>query len=622
MNPDAPKQVFENGTAIFRCADDAGRRAWIQFRNPLETAIASSVEEVAAALKTIDEAMRKGRFAAGYVAYEAAPALDPTCKTRPPAPFERRIKLSEWGIADAQAQQRPAALPIVWFGIYDKVVTLDPDEGPFPRDENPIRLRWENRMRPELFKLVVSRVRDYITRGECHRVRYLLRLRSAFEGNSGALFRNLQGSRRTPYGAYIGVPGFDILSSSPELLFGLSAEKLQARPVLASTPRALTWAEDVTRSEALKAGARSSPDIAATLEGVLKCLGRIAGKGSIASTSLFDIERSASTLYLNSMLEASTTATVGELIAALFPPASATGAPRQRAMEIVAELETAPRLVFAGCAGFAGPRSPLTGQEIRTAQFSMAHGLIVVDRANRTAELGAACTLTPSSDAATELAACVAQGEGIEAAPASFQLYESVLWQPERGYHLLDLHLQRLASSAMYFGYTFNVREVLSALTEITKKFCSNRHRVQVFLEESGRFTIQSEEAPPDPRAWNVALAREPVQSSNVYLYHQTTRREAHETARRARPDVDDAILWNERGEVTEATSGNILVRRENQVVTPPVACGLLAGTYRQHLLARKEVVEAVVKKEELASAEAIFLVNSLRDWVRVTLVP
>jgi len=110
-----------------------------------------------------------------------------------------------------------------------------------------------------------------------------------------------------------------------------------------------------------------------------------------------------------------------------------------------------------------------------------------------------------------------------------------------------------------------------------------------------------------------VALGLAPVDSSDPFLYHKTTHREVYRRALAARPGYDDVILWNERGEVTESCLANVVVEIEGRRCTPPVECGLLAGTYRGWLLEQGLVEERVITRDALGRATRVFLLNSVR---------
>ena len=124
------------------------------------------------------------------------------------------------------------------------------------------------------------------------------------------------------------------------------------------------------------------------------------------------------------------------------------------------------------------------------------------------------------------------------------------------------------------------------------------------------------------PDIWRVAVAAAPVDSRDIFLFHKTTRRGVYDAALKAHPGAKDVLLWNERGELTESCFANIVLAIGGELVTPPVECGLLAGTFRQELLERGIIRECVLRKEDLAKADAAWLINSVRGWIRAELEP
>jgi para-aminobenzoate synthetase/4-amino-4-deoxychorismate lyase len=116
----------------------------------------------------------------------------------------------------------------------------------------------------------------------------------------------------------------------------------------------------------------------------------------------------------------------------------------------------------------------------------------------------------------------------------------------------------------------------------------------------------------------SVALARSPVARSDVWLHHKTSHRDVYERRRASYRDAFDVLLWNEDRELTEFTIGNLVVELDGQRWTPPVASGLLAGTFRDELLAAGVVAEKVLTVEDLARVSRLWLVNSVREWVEV----
>jgi para-aminobenzoate synthetase/4-amino-4-deoxychorismate lyase len=118
-----------------------------------------------------------------------------------------------------------------------------------------------------------------------------------------------------------------------------------------------------------------------------------------------------------------------------------------------------------------------------------------------------------------------------------------------------------------------------------------------------------------------VRFACEPIDSADPFLYHKTTNRAVYEKALAERGDADDVILWNERGEMTESCLANIVVERGGHKYTPPRDSGLLAGTFRDELIASGRVRERVILKEELVEAGSFYLINSVQKWMRAELI-
>ena len=202
--------------------------------------------------------------------------------------------------------------------------------------------------------------------------------------------------------------------------------------------------------------------------------------------------------------------------------------------------------------------------------------------------------------------------------PASFRLLETLRWGAGEGFFLLDRHLSRLAYSAEHFHFLVDAARIREALAEQAKTFPAEPCRVRLLVGRAG--DVQIDAVPlavgVPGVSWRVGLATMPVDSRDEFLQHKTTARGVYERAWGGRTDVDDVILYNERGEVTESTRANVVIERGGVKVTPPVVCGLLPGTFREELLARGEIREAVISVRELREAPVVFLINSVREWV------
>ena len=221
------------------------------------------------------------------------------------------------------------------------------------------------------------------------------------------------------------------------------------------------------------------------------------------------------------------------------------------------------------------------------------------------------------SDAAVEFDECRLKARVLSMPPAPpFQLLESLLWTPEAGYATPSEHLRRLADSGEYFGYPVDRAEMEQQLDALAAGL-AEPSKVRLLVGPDGAVQVEArplaEGALPQPL--RVGLARAPVASGDVWLYHKTTRRDAYAAARASRPDCDEVILWNERGELTEATTSNVVLEVDGGLWTPPISAGLLAGTLRARLLAEGAIAERTLTPDDLARAGRVWLINSVRGW-------
>jgi para-aminobenzoate synthetase/4-amino-4-deoxychorismate lyase len=305
--------------------------------------------------------------------------------------------------------------------------------------------------------------------------------------------------------------------------------------------------------------------------------------------------------------------TLAAMFAALFPSGSVTGAPKHSSMNIIKRLEAGPRGIYTGAIGCIGPAG--------VAHFNVAIRSVTIDRGLGRAEFGVGSGIVWDSIAEGEFAECLNKAAMLARRAPSFQLIETMRWDGNGEIMRLPLHLARLQASAEYFGFEVPAREDLTSMLIAAADNRRSEVKVRLLLWRDGRTVCECQPITPSPSVLRVGLAAEPVRSDDVFLFHKTTRREVYERARAARRDVDGVLLWNERGELTEATEANVVVEIDGRRLTPQLSCGLLAGALRAELLARGEIEDAIVRIDDLSRASSIWLINSLRGWMPATLV-
>jgi para-aminobenzoate synthetase/4-amino-4-deoxychorismate lyase len=327
-------------------------------------------------------------------------------------------------------------------------------------------------------------------------------------------------------------------------------------------------------------------------------LGKVSIPGSVRVSSLFDLERFETVWQMTSTVESTLRdgTSLVDLMSALFPCGSITGAPKIRTMQIIHELERFPRGAYTGAIGLLKPGGDCV--------FNVAIRTVVIDSEAGVATFGVGGGVTIDSTAEREYEECLVKSRFLHSTAGEFQLFESMLLE-DGAYFLLEDHLARLNESAEYFGFTGT--RINADLERIAAENPRGSFKVRVTLWKDGRIESEVEAIEVRDEVRCVTLATEPVDSSDRFLFHKTTRR----------PGGGDVIFWNERGEITESTIANVVVSIEGELFTPPVHCGLLAGTFRNHLLKEGKIKERVITIEEFKSAKEFFLINSVRKKIR-----
>ena len=559
---------------------DGGR--WWRYAEPERVVVADNAAMVDEAMRAVEQAVEQdGLFAAGYLAYEAGAAYGLT--------------------AYAPAADGP---PLLWFGLFRGRAEIEP---PTPAGEYQFGT-WRPSLEFPAYQERIDRIHAAIAAGYTYQANLTFHLRADFAGAPWALFAHLTAAQRAHYCAYIDLGRFAICSASPELFFELDGGVLTSRPMKGTAPRGLTLADDRRQMEWLRASEKNRAENVMIVDMIRNDFGRVARVGSVDVPALFTVERYPTLLQMTSTVTARSDAPLADILAATFPCASITGAPKVRTMSLLRELEDEPRGVYTGAIGSISPG--------RRARFNVAIRTAVIDQAHGRAAYGVGSGIVWDSDAAAEYDECLLKARVLEARAGvggDFALLESLRWTPEEGYFLLARHVARLLDTAEYFSFPATREGIQQALAEWAAGL-SAPSKVRLLLHRDGRIAVEAAPLPlAEPGPLRVALTWQPVSSADVRLYHKTTRREPYEAARAARPDADEVILWNERGEITELSTSNLVLELDGQLVTPPVSSGLLAGTLRAEMLAAGQIVERVVTLDDLNRVTGLWAINSVR---------
>ena len=493
--------------------------------------------------------------------------------------------------------------------------------------------RLESSVSQRQFSTAIDRIRDYIAAGHTYQVNYTYRLHFDAYGEPLALYRRLRQRQPVPYGALVcREDGAAVLSFSPELFVEHTQGMLTAKPMkgtarAADPGHADAEALNVQRALALAADAKNQAENLMIVDLLRNDLGRVAVPGSVQVPSLFDVRRYGQVLQMTSTVRARLRqhATLAEVLAALYPCGSITGAPKRRTMEIIDELETTPRGLYTGAIGWfqappaAGPAIgdfclsvPIRTLQLQAPQAGLRRGV-----------LGLGAGIVHDSDADSEYAECNLKARFLTGLGHDFTLLETICATRDGARHL-DLHLARLRASATSLDFAYDEVAIRAALQQTCALLPDGLHRLRLALAEDGTIDLRQAPLMPLPDQVKVFLAATPTDSGDLLLRHKSSARAVYDAAwqeAEARGGFD-LLFFNEKDELTEGGRCNVFVLLDGRWTTPPLAAGLLPGVMRSVLLAdpHYNAIEATVTRAQLLQAEQIIVCNALRGALPATL--
>jgi para-aminobenzoate synthetase/4-amino-4-deoxychorismate lyase len=669
-------------TVLLECAQYGASEPWTRFFTaPARVLVANQPAEIPGLFAEIESAVADGFFVAGFFSYECGACFEPKAGLRPVS----------------EASQSGA--PLAWFGVYERCYRFDHFAGAFVGGDPPGLVKFrvdrpsEEAEPPAKIEAAfglaeseycerIAAIHEWIRAGDVYQLNFTVPLSVETVAAPAALYARLRNRQPVPYGAFLHWQADShILSFSPELFFRMDCQgesrRIVTRPMKGTAPRGRTSREDRDWSEWLRNDAKNRSENVMIVDLLRNDLGRLCRFGSVRVESLFAVERYPTLWQMTSTVtgELRTDAGFHEIFRALFPCGSITGAPKVRAMQLLAQIEPEPRGIYTGAIGFFSREQTVFNVAIRTLELRGKGGELAL----RHGVMGVGGGIVADSDAVAEFSECLLKAEFLTGPPnrfpEGFSLVETLLWLD--GYPLIELHLDRLVDSAGYFDFSCEREAVKAALLAHASTFPSQAPRkVRLLLESDGSFGIASEVLsepgitadslaaeegpfygqtheihpsvakavadsigltrglnPPSPSAsgysaasttpLRVRIASERTDPRDRMLFHKTTHRPLYAGAfeAAAQAGFGEVLFLNLRGEVTEGAIGNLFIEKDGHWSTPPIECGLLPGVFRRHLLeTRPNIAERVLSLEDLRQADAVYLANAVRGLRRVAI--
>ena len=570
------------------CSPHRFSASW-RFDGYIRTLVAETSDQVVSVLEQAEAATRQGLHAVGFVAYEAAQALNPHLPALPPRD----------------------GLPLVWFSLFKNRQCVTVGDG-LPAGATAAPELTPAGSRSD-YEIAISRIHTAIEQGETYQINYTFPLQGHWQGNPLQLYRTLLNAQQPAFGAFLDIGSHTIISTSPELFFSIKEGLVTTRPMKGTAPRGRFPAEDQTLREQLQQSIKEQAENLMIVDLLRNDLGQIAQTGSVKTEVLFEVETYPTVHQLTSTVSARLKPETGlvTIFQALFPCGSVTGAPKRRSMEIISQMEQQPRGIYCGAIGYLAP-----GGE---AGFSVAIRTLVLEQQAGLISMGVGSGITWGSAPPAEYAECLNKAAFLKPCLRP-QLLESLLLE-DGGYPRLEQHLDRLYWSADRLGYTCSRGQIRQTLLEHARTTAAGSHKTRLLLAPDGSLQIASSPLQQIQQPLKVCVSATRVNPDDLLLYLKTEQRNLYNQARQEQPGADEVLLCNNRGQLTEGSFTNLVLKLDGRLVTPPLSCGLLPGVMRQELLELGKIEEQVLYPQDLQRAEEIWLINSVRGWLRAVLV-
>lgn len=560
--------------------------------DPVDVFRADALEDVAALLERLRGAATRGLHAAGYLAYEAGYALEPRLK-----PLGAR---------------RPN-VPLAWFGLFERRETIDASEvaAMLPDHAGATAAAPVPAVSRALFEARVEEAQALIAAGEIYQANLTFPNDVRFAGTPLALYAGLRKRARAPWGGVVFTGEHWLLSASPELFFTIEEGRLTARPMKGTAKRGTDRETDKAMATELAADPKQRAENLMIVDLIRNDLSRVSKAGSVEVPRLFEVETYPSVYQLTSTVTAALIPGLGpvDVLSAIFPCGSITGAPKIRAMEAIAALEDSPRGAYTGSIGWIEPGG--------NAAFNVMIRTLTVREGSQVAVLGLGAGIVADSRPADEWHECLAKGAFVTQAQQGFDLVETMRFDAMEGFPDLERHLARLTASAAALGFAFDRHDARNELQAATFSL-RERRMVRLRLSRAGSIAIEIRSLPePAVAPVNVALRAMPVAAADFRLRHKTSDRQFYDEARR-KAGRFETLFVDPQGFVTEGSFTNLFVERDEVLLTPPLGRGLLPGILRQGLIEEGKAREADLRPDDLGGG---FLIgNAVRGLIAARL--
>ncbi|GEM03921.1 aminodeoxychorismate synthase, component I [Halolactibacillus miurensis] len=554
------------------------------FANPKQMWQTSAIDEVIPLLKEVEQAHHNGLYVAGYLAYEAAPAFDDHF--------------------DVKKNDQPLLL----FASFDAPSVKRQDKAlpyyvhPWHIDEDEINYQEK-----------IHQIKEAIRQGDTYQVNYTVRLFSRFFGDPYGYYLTLKDKQQANYSAYLKHNHQHILSLSPELFFHVNESRITTKPMKGTSKRGDTLEEDRQNKQHLTSSEKERAENMMIVDLLRNDLGRLATKGSVNVSQLLSVETYPTVHQMTSTIEATLDETSGliDWFRALFPCGSITGAPKIKTMSYINALEESPRGVYCGTIGYLTPN--------KEAIFNVPIRTVTINELTHEATYGVGGGITWDSIDTAEYDEVHTKAKVLDIDTHDFSLLESFCLK-DGVLQRFSQHMNRLTRASEVFGYPLDLQQIKQAKHQLQINYPTGQYKVRWLVDKTGHLSVDVLKIKELTTPVICYLAKQPIAKNHLFSRYKTTNRKHYQACEVSGPTNFSTLLYNEDNELTEFTIGNVILQINGVLYTPPVSSGCLPGIYRETLLDKGEVTEKVLTLRDLKESEKVYLTNSVRGMVEVSM--
>ncbi|MCH1672746.1 aminodeoxychorismate synthase component I [Enterococcus faecalis] len=555
------------------------------FEKPITVLQTNKVEHVIETLHEVQDWQNKGYYAVGFVTYEASEALDPLYVTK----------------------TSNSSLPLIYFAIFESY-----KKSPHTEVTKNQKFTFSMDTDYSTFKSNIEIIKKEICSGNIYQANYTLRFTSKILGELSDLntYKSMFRKSKVSYGAFINTPSHQIVSLSPELFFKITKNKIKTKPMKGTIVRGRTQDEDLNNYSFLKNDSKNKAENAMIVDLIRNDLGKISIPGSIKVADLFKVEKYPTVWQMTSTINAELMKKdLVSVFKALFPSGSITGAPKINAMKIIKKIEKGPRNIYCGTIGFLKPDGDMI--------FNIAIRTLLIDKQRKCSIYGSGGGIVYDSTVENEFKEVVYKAKVLTEYFPVIKLVECL--KLENGKLLrMKQHLKRLVFSAEKLGFQLDINSVKKQWRKAIQKHSTGEYKFRYVIDNESKHEIYIDNIKEWPEILSAKLATKPIVVTKILSYKTNLR--DHYEARRI-DGFDETLLYNSKNELTEFINGNLVLEISKKMYTPFLDSGVLPGIMRELLINENKITERRLFVEDLANADKIYLINSVREFVEVKLI-